>query len=173
MIEQIAADLSTRLRNTLPWVNEVLYIARQDPAGIILLEKPETYAGVNDQKPGRAYIRFREGWETAFTNGDLTSAPNLEVTSRLRLVYMHFYSNGLDLARFLANTLNSARSHTLRYGVTLRQGSTDKQFIVGQEANADKGIPDDRLQLVMIDFDVTYRDAVSLDPSCIPAGRVC
>ena len=174
MIDQIAADMAGKLMAQLPYVKAVKYIARQDPTGIIVKEGPEEWVGVDDRNDGRLYIRFRDGWDGMFVEGRLTSAKNMSTIARLRAVYMHVYTNEHELARFLAYTILNCENHELRYAVRLRTWSTDKQFIVTQETKMEgKGIPDDNLRLIMVDFDVQYRDSLLLTPACVPEGIVC
>lgn len=173
MIDQIVLDIATQLKAQLPFVKSTQHIARQDPTGIILLEKPEEFAGVDDRKDGKLYFRFREGWDIMFTAARLTSAPDTTTTARMRGVYMHFCSNEHEIARFLSFAIMACVNHNLRYSVNLRTMSTDKQFILQQETKQEGGWPENNLRLIMVDFDVTYRDALLVEAACVPDCHVC
>lgn len=173
MIAAIVSDIASKLTAQLPFVKSVVHIARQDPSGIILLELPEEYAGIDDRHDGKLYIRFREGWEMLFSDARLTSAPDTTATARLRGVFMHYCENDTEIARFLSYAIMACENHSMRYSVKLRTMSTDKQFIVAQETKRPNGIPEDRLRLIMIDFDVTYRDAILVTGDCLPECHVC
>ena len=173
MIDKIATDIATQLLATLPFVKEVKHIARQDPSGILIKEGPEEWAGIDDRKEGRLYLRFRDGWDEMIASGTLISARNMESTARLRGVFMHYCDNELEIARFLAFGIMNCVSEPLRYRVRVRSKSTDKQFIYAQETKRTEGMKDDTLRLIMIDFDVMYKDALLLNPECLPACDVC
>lgn len=172
MIEAIVTDIAQKVQATLPFVTATKYIARQDPTGIITLERPEEWLGVDDAKAGRLYFRFRDGWDAMFTPGTLISAPNVEETVRLRAVFMHYCTNEQEIARFLAYAILEARNHSIRYSVRLRMKSTDKQFIFAAETKRE-GATANELRLVMIDFDVTYKDAITTTGACLPECDVC
>ena len=173
MIEQIISDMAAQLMAALPFVKEVKHIARQDPTGILTKENPEEWAGIDDRNEGRLYIRFRDGWDESVENGSLISAANMKVTARMRGVFMHRCDNELPIARFLAFGILNCENHALRYSVRVRNKSTDRQFIYAQETKRDDGMKDDRLRLIMVDFDVTYKDALLTTPECVPECDVC
>lgn len=177
MIDQILADIGTQLRAQLPWVTETLAIARQDTSGVVFLQRPEGYSGIDDNRPGRLYFRFRDGWDASYSQASLISGPDTKTTEHIRAVLMHTCSNEHEIARFLALGLMNARNNAAafgRYSTNVLRRSTDLQEIVKQETKNTEGLGNDRLRLCMVDFDVTYRDAVLTgDPTCIPACNVC
>ena len=175
MIHTIIADIAAKLQAQLPWVKSTCAIARQDPStGVILIENPEEYAGIDDRRDGRLYFRFREGWETLYTDARMVSGPDTTTTKRMRAVLTHFCDNEHEIARFTGLALMNARNHAMRYEVRLRTDTTDKQFIIAQEAKVQAGTNNDRIRLWMVDFDVTFRDAVLTgEPTCLPTCHVC
>lgn len=173
MIDQIVTDIAAQVTAKLPFVKGVKQIARQDPTGIITKEGPEEWAGIDDAEDGRLYIRFRDGWDRLFTDGRMISGENLQVTDRMRGVFMHYCENEHEIARALTFGILHSVNHSLRYHVRLRTSSTDRQYIYKQETRREEGMKDDRLRLIMIDFDITYRDTMELTPECLPICRVC
>ncbi len=173
MIEIIAADIAQKLKAVLPFVTDVKYIARQDPSGIVMKENPEEPTGIDDRNEGGMYLRFRDGWDEMFTAGNLISGRNMIATARLRCVFMHACRNELEIARFIASAIMNCENHSLRYGVKIRTKSTDKQFIYTAETKQKEGMKDNRLRLIMVDFDVTYKESFPNDPKCIPSCDVC
>lgn len=173
MIDEIAADIALKVQAQLPYVTAVKYLARQDPSGVLVKEDAEEWVGIDDRTDGAMYIRLRDGWEESYTNASLTSAPNMEATAYLRAVFMHRCGNEIPIARFLALALMNSRNHSMRYATKLRRKSTDKQFIYGLETKRDDGMPNDTLRLVMIDFDVTYKESAVEGTDCIPNCHVC
>ena len=101
MIDQIVTDIAAQVTAKLPFVKGVKQIARQDPTGIITKEGPEEWAGIDDAEDGRLYIRFRDGWDRLFTDGRMISGENLQVTDRMRGVFMHYCENEHEIARAL------------------------------------------------------------------------
>lgn len=173
MIETIVADIAEKLLAKLPFVKDVRHIARQDPTGIIFIELPEEWAGIDDRHDGKLYVRFREGWDIVFADARMVSSKDTTTTARLRGVFMHYCENEHELARFLSFAIMAAENHSLRYSVRLLSVSTDKQFIIAQETKQTEGKPENNLRLIMVDFDVTYRDALLLSPECVPDCHAC
>ena len=173
MIDEVIADIATKVKAQLPFVKTTQHIARQDPTGIILIERPEDWAGIDDRHDGNMYIRFREGWETMFSAAALVSAKDTTVTKRMRAVFMHYCTNEHEIERFLSFGIMNCVNHQLRYTVTLRNASTDKQFILAQETKQTQGKPENRLRLVMVDFDVSYRDSLLTTGACVPNCDGC
>lgn len=177
MIDEILADIGTQLRGQLPWVTETVSVARQDVRGVVLVESPEQYAGIDDTKPGRLYFRFRDGVDAVYSAARLTSAPDITTTEKIRAVFMCRCKNINEIARFLVLALMNVRNESAsfgRYYTTVLTRSTDKNHIIEQETKMTTETRDDALQLVMVDFDVTYRDAVLTGtPTCVPACHVC
>lgn len=177
MIDTILDSIATQVKQTCSWVKVTKHIARQDPAsGIVLLERPEEWVGIDDQHDGRMYFRFRDGWDMTFSDARLISGKANKSTARMRGVLLHYCTNQHEIARFTSFAiLNSQGYGDPRYSVILRSMSTDKQFITKQETKKDDfNVKDDRLRLVMVDFDVFYKDAILLgDPVCLPTCDGC
>lgn len=173
MIDEIIADIATKVKGSLPFVQSTQYIARQDITGIIHTDDEEAYSGIDDQKDGHLYFRFRDGMDETIVSGSLTSARNMEVTARMRAVFLHRCGNELPIARFLAFGIMSCENHAMRYAVRVRAKSTDKVFIYQQETKQPKGPANNDIKLVMVDFDVTYKDGLIYKPECVPACHVC
>lgn len=175
MVDTICAHIASQLTTQFSsWLNVVKYIARQDPTGVIVKEQPEEWVGINDAVPGHAYIRFRDGDDIVFSNGTLTSAPNMRSTARLRLVMFHRCDNEHEIARYLSFGLLNCRGYGQpRYSVTVLRCSTDRQVIYREETKRDDGMRDDNLRLIRVDFDVAYRDGILDGETCIPPCNVC
>lgn len=173
MIDQIVLDICEKLKVQLPFVKSTQHIARQDPKGIILLEQPEEYAGIDDRADGKLYVRFRDGFDVMFSAARLISGKDTTTTTMLRGVFMHYCDNEIEIARFLSFGIMACENHALRYSVNLRRMSTDKQFILQQETKQPGGWPENKLRLIMVDFDVTYRDALLMEAACVPECHVC
>lgn len=178
MIEDILNDIGAQLRAQLPWVTETVAVARQDVRGVVLMEKPEQYAGIDDTKIGRVYFRFRDGWDATYAGARQISGPDTTTTEQIRGVLVTRCKNIHEIARFLALGIMNARNHADpkfgRYFTTVLRRSTDKPFIVEQETKGAGDMKNDDIRLVMVDFDVTYRDAVLTgEPTCVPPCNGC
>lgn len=176
MIQQCAEDIGAKVMAQLEWVTAWKCIARQDPTGVIVhFVGGEQWVGIDDRRSGAAYCRFREGVDAMFADAKLTSARDATTTYRMRAVFMHHCSNDTEIARFFAWSIMSAQNWDLRYMVRLRSMSSDKQWILQQEAKKapDSGIPDDNLNLALVDFDVTVRDTILEGATCVPPCDAC
>lgn len=174
MIDNIVASIAGQLTARLPWVVEVKSIGRQDPTGILVKEDGEEWIGIDDRWIGRMYIRFRDGMEMSYADAGVTSAPNVTATAKMRGVFMHNCKNEIEVSRWLTYTLGDARGYDeLRYRTMLKASSTDKQYIYAQETKRSDGMKNNDLRLILVDFDIIYRDAIVLTNDCIPDCHEC
>lgn len=170
MFRKAVADISKRMCDTFPWVREVPGILRMDPKGILVLEGGETWKGIDDRSIGRVYIRYRDGWDALYDTEKLTSCGStMRATHRMRCVGMHLQK--CDMADTVASFLRSCKDPSGGYSVKVLQATNDKQFVVTSETPLN-GIPDDRLRLFMVDFDLRVRVS-TFDPSCLPDCHEC
>jgi hypothetical protein len=173
MIDTIVNDISIQLTSRIPWLVEVKSIGRQDPTGILVKEDGEEWIGIDDRWLGRMYVRFRDGAEMSYADARVTSAPNMTVTAKMRGVFMHNCKNEHNIARWLAYAISDARGYELRYRTALKASSTDKQHIYKEETKRQEGMKNNDLRLVLVDFDIVYRDAIVLTNDCIPDCHEC
>lgn len=173
MIHDIINDIGTTLVNKLPWVVEFKQLARQDVSGTIVKEDGEEWVGIDDRWLGRVYFRLRDGIDSTYNVASISSHPDTSTITKLRAVLMHNCKNEHEILRWMSHTIGVSRNHAMRYKVVLINGSTDKQYIVQQETKKSGGIPDDHMRLVMVDFDVIYKDALDLNNNCPPDCNEC
>jgi hypothetical protein len=173
MIDTIVAQIASQLTSRLPWLVEVKSIGRQDPSGILVKEDGEEWIGIDDRWLGRMYIRFRDGAEMSYADARVTSAPNISVTAKMRGVFMHNCKNELEVSRWLSYAIADARGYELRYRTMLKASSTDKQYIFKEETKRPEGMKNNDLRLILVDFDIVYRDAIVLTNDCVPDCHEC
>lgn len=165
--------LKDSLLNRLDWLNEVKFLGRQDPTGVI--KGNDEFAGLNDTLGNMGYIRYRDDNDHSYSEPEkrLTSAPTQLVSAHLRLVVMHTCANADDMEWVVWNELQIA-PHVAKeeYRLKVLNSTKDKQFIFMEETE-EGTTTDDRWNLILFDFDLLYHRVATADDNCIPSCDVC